>query len=103
MKIAVSCTGDRPEATFSAKFGRAPWFALSDGGELRFEKNPAAGAESGAGPMAVEMLISLGVQKVISGHFGPKAEAALRAAQIEFALFDDEEMPVSEVVKKFKP
>ena len=102
MKIAVSCSGDSPGANFNAKFGRAPWFALAGDDQTTFVKNPAAEADSGAGPMAVEFLVTHGVQKVVSGHFGPKAEAALKAAGIEFALFNDEESTVTEVINHFK-
>ncbi len=101
MKIAISCSGDNPGANFNAKFGRAPYFAIVENDNVVFEKNPAAEADSGAGPMAVEFLIGFGVKKVVSGHFGPKAETALKAAGIEFETFGDEDKTIDEIKNNF--
>ena len=101
MKTAISCTGNSPEANFNAKFGRVTYFALIEGDELTFVKNPAAEADSGAGPMAAEFLAAQGVKKVVSGHFGPKAEQALKAFSIEMVMYSDENKTIAEIKNQF--
>lgn len=102
MKIAISCSGDNAGANFNAKFGRAPYFAIVEGDNVSFAANPAAEADSGAGPMAVDFLLRQGVKKVVSGHFGPKAETALKAAAIDFETFGDEDKTIEEIKNRFK-
>lgn len=101
MKTAISCSGNNPDANFNSKFGRTTYFALVDGDALTFVKNPAAEADSGAGPMAVEFLAAQGVKKVVSGHFGPKAEQALLAFSMEMVTFADENKTIEEIKNQF--
>lgn len=101
MKTAISCSGSSPEANFNTKFGRTPFFAIVENDVVSFVENPAAEANSGAGPMAVEYLANQGVKKVVSGHFGPKAEQALQAFSMEMVMFSDENRTIEDIKNQF--
>ena len=103
MKIAISAEGNTQNSTVDPRFGRARWFVLydSDSGQYEAVDNGAsAEAMQGAGPKAAELLAGRKVEAVITGHCGPKAFQALKAAGIE--VFVDAEGTVAEVVAKYK-
>ena len=87
MKIGVAATGGSLDAQVAGQFGRCAYFVVVDPQTLKFEAftNPASGMAGGAGPAAVQALVRKGVQVVLAGTFGPKAEEALRLARIRYA------------------
>jgi len=101
LKTAISCSGEDSYSHFNAKFGRAPYFALVENDVINFVKNPAIEADNGSGPMAAEFLVNQGVKKVVSGHFGPKAEQALQAFSIEMVMYNDEDKTIEEIKNQF--
>jgi predicted Fe-Mo cluster-binding NifX family protein len=84
MKIAVTISSLDENAGFDPRFGRAGAFVIFDTETDRQQvlANPATQASSGAGVQAAQMLVSHGVDAVVSGAFGPKAAAVLNAANI---------------------
>lgn len=84
MKIAVSATAPKPDATFESRFGRAAAFVIVDtsAGEQQAVANPAAQLGSGAGIRAAEFLVRHDVEAVISGAFGPKAYDVLHTSGV---------------------
>ncbi len=84
MKIAVSVTTPKLDATFESRFGRAAAFVIVDtsAGEQQAVANPAAQLGGGAGIRAAEFLIRHDVEAVISGAFGPKAYDVLHASGV---------------------
>jgi predicted Fe-Mo cluster-binding NifX family protein len=84
MKIAVSVTTPKSDATFESRFGRAAAFAIVDTstGEQQAVANPAAQLGGGAGIRAAEFLVRRGVEAVISGAFGPKAYDVLHTSGV---------------------
>ena len=79
--ITVS-DGNDLRAPFEPSFGRAARFLVVDLGSgqvLRAVENPAAYSSHGAGIQAANLMGRIGVTAVISGSFGPKAVAGLRA------------------------
>jgi len=84
--VAVSVVeGEDLSAAVGEHFGRAPRFLLVRGGRdgsVEVLENANAEAAQGAGPATASFLIRLGVTAVVAGHFGPKAESALRAGGI---------------------
>ena len=89
MKIAVTSCGTLPESPVEARFGRAPFFIVVDteSGTARAHDNAQSlGAAQGAGVQAAEAVCRLGAEAVITGHCGPKAFRALRAAGIQVVL-----------------
>ncbi|WP_042682751.1 NifB/NifX family molybdenum-iron cluster-binding protein [Thermococcus paralvinellae] len=93
MKIAVpSSANGGLDDTIAPVFARAPVFTIIEveNGEIKDVKtiqNPAVNAPSGAGAMAVQMLINEGIDTVIVPQFGPNALGAIQAAGIRVYTF----------------
>ena len=84
MKIAVACVGNALDDRVARQFGRCPFFLIVDSQTGAFEAvaNPGALVSSGAGPVAVNELVSRGVQIALAGEFGPKVQRALDVAGV---------------------
>lgn len=82
MKYAISSTGPELTSTLDPRFGRAPVFLIHDTetGQTAAIDNTAATQPQGAGIQAAQTVVDAGVQAVITGRVGPKAEAALTQA-----------------------
>ncbi|ALM75139.1 hypothetical protein TBCH5v1_1212 [Thermococcus barophilus] len=104
MKIAVpSSANGGLEDTIAPVFARAPVFTIIEveNDEIKNVKtiqNPAVSAPSGAGPMAVQMLINEGVDAVIVPQLGPNALGAIQAAGIKVYTFPPG-IPIREAVE----
>ena len=61
MKVLVPVLSKDRNAEVSAEFGRAPYFAVIEGGNVEFYENPGASASGGAGAKASQFVINLGV------------------------------------------
>ena len=49
MKVIIPVDEASPNTGVCPSFGRAPYFALCEGGSVEFIENPGAAAEGGAG------------------------------------------------------
>jgi predicted Fe-Mo cluster-binding NifX family protein len=103
MKIAVTAQEANVEAEVDPRFGRAKWFAIFDDQTKEFsyianEQNLQA--QQGAGVQAAQLVARQGAKAVITGHCGPKAFRALKAAEIE--IFLGAEATVREVLELFR-
>ena len=85
MKIAITSTGDTLDALVNERFGRCQYFLIIDSDTMKFEAvpNPAEQAQGGAGPKAAEVIINKGVDILLTGHVGDKAETALKKGNIK--------------------
>lgn len=104
MKTIITSTGDKLSSTFDLRFGRAAWFCVYDNvtKKTSFHENPHLDAGHGAGPKAAEIAQSLGVTKVISGDFGPKAKSLLDKLNIQMVIIDNGDQSVKDVIKLLK-
>ena len=102
MKVAISVTKPESDATLDARFGRAAAFLIVDTetDEWQGYTNPAADAPGGAGIQAAEFVARQGAEAAISGAFGPKAYAALAAANV--AMYRAEPGLATDLVQKLK-
>jgi predicted Fe-Mo cluster-binding NifX family protein len=103
MKVLVSTTGRALDARLDPRFGRAELFAVVDVDTNQFEivsNDAARDAMQGAGIQAAELAARLGVKVVITGHCGPKAFAALKAAGIE--VLSGADGTVAQAIAAFK-
>ena len=103
MKVAVSAVGDTLDSAVDPRFGRAAQFVLvdTDTGEHQTISNAQSfGAAQGAGIQAAETVSSHGAEYVITGHCGPKAFRALKAAGIKVVIGVDG--TVADAVDKLK-
>lgn len=85
MKIAISVQESQRTTAMDARFGRAQYFAVYDtnSSSLEFIPNDSQQSAHGAGTQTAQMLLNLGIQKAISGSFGPNAARVLESAGIE--------------------
>jgi predicted Fe-Mo cluster-binding NifX family protein len=84
MRIAVAVQEKGVDARVDPRFGRAPFFALYDtsSGSMEFRPNSAMNAASGAGLEAAKLMADWGVDLVLAGEVGPKAQDVLNSRGI---------------------
>ncbi|BAX82509.1 NifB/NifX family molybdenum-iron cluster-binding protein [Labilibaculum antarcticum] len=104
MKTIITSTGNQLNSVFDLRFGRASWFCLYDdqSGEISFIENENINAQSGAGTKTVEKVVELGVKKVISGDFGPKAKELLEKFNIQMVLLQDDKNTMQRIIDQLK-
>lgn len=102
MKTLITSSGENNSAAFDKRFGRAAWFCVLDEEtkESIFIKNTNTGASNGAGTKVAEQIVSMKVQKVISGDFGPKAKNLLDKFNIQMVILKDDDLTVKEIIEK---
>ncbi len=102
MKIAITSSGNNINAASDARFGRCPWFLIYDTEtkEQQFFENPAADAQDGAGPVAVQFVASKGVKKIISGEFGVKIRPLLDELGIEMVINEKPGRVLSDIINE---
>ncbi len=102
MKTVITCKGNNQKAHFDLRFGRAGWFCLIDdeSGDPTFIENDQVEVTGGAGVKTAEKMVELGVQKVISGHFGPKAKDLLDKFNIQMVMIDDDDQSISKIIAR---
>ncbi len=104
MKTLISSTGNKLDSGFDLRFGRAGWFCLLDEetGETSFYENENKDASHGAGTKAVEKVVELGANRVISGDFGPKAKELLEKFDIQMVLLSDDSKSIADITDGIK-
>jgi predicted Fe-Mo cluster-binding NifX family protein len=100
MKTIITSTGNELSSKFDLRFGRAKYFCLYDENtrETKFYKNEQVSALSGAGVKAAEKMVELGVKKIISGDFGPKAKNLLNKFQIQMVVIQDNNYTIQDII-----
>ncbi len=98
--IAISATDKKLTAPMDLRFGRAPYFYISDGKESRFIVNPYCEEEHDVAPRLVKLLSEEKVDKIITGEIGPKAHTSLQNSKIQIIMLDEERIKISQVLKK---
>nr|MBD3621674.1 hypothetical protein [Sunxiuqinia sp.] len=100
--IAISATDKKLTAPMDLRFGRAPYFFVSDGEESRFIVNPYCHEEHDVAPRVVKLLTEAKVDRIITGEVGPKAHASLQKNKIQIIMLDEERVKISQVLRKIK-
>ncbi|MQL53869.1 dinitrogenase iron-molybdenum cofactor biosynthesis protein [Desulfofundulus thermobenzoicus] len=85
MKVAISAQKDHMDAPVEPRFGRCPYFILTDTDGDNWEALPNTGNQSsgGAGVQTAQLLVNRGVQAVLVGQIGPNAMEVLLRAGIQ--------------------
>jgi len=85
MKVAVSSTGKELNSPIDTHFGRCAYFVIADTETMQTEvcENQSAKLSMGAGIEAARFVVSKGVNAVLTGVCGPKAEQVFQAAGIQ--------------------
>jgi len=104
LKIAVTSEGPTLADPVDPRFGRAGGFVVVDLASMAttyVDNGSSQVLAQGAGIQAAENLVKAGAQALLTGHVGPKAWAALQAAEVK-VVQGVEAMTVGEAVAKFK-
>jgi predicted Fe-Mo cluster-binding NifX family protein len=104
MILLISAKQQQLESPVEERFGRSEWFIKFDTETKHWEAcpNPGASRSGGAGVAAAQFVIDQKASAVISGAFGPNAEEALRAANIEMYLFSSSDASVQQTLDSFQ-
>jgi predicted Fe-Mo cluster-binding NifX family protein len=103
MKIAFTTSGSDPSAPLDSRFGRAPKFLVFDLNAGSFEvvdNLQSVNAAQGAGIQAAETVVRSGAQALVTGHCGPKAFRALKAAGVK--IFSTDAATVAEALAQYR-
>lgn len=92
MKIAITAKEESVEGKLDPRFGRCAYFMIydTDNKNQEFFYNKGQEGAHGAGTSAAQWVVDQGVQKVISGEFGPKAQEILHKFSVETETVSDE-------------
>nr|NQU94428.1 dinitrogenase iron-molybdenum cofactor biosynthesis protein [Bacteroidota bacterium] len=104
MKTIITAAEPNLKSLMDLRFGRCQYFCLFDdaNGGVSFIKNEGQDAQGGAGTKAAEKMISLGVKRIISGDFGPKAKELLDKFQIQLIKITDNNKSINEIISSIK-
>lgn len=104
MKTVITAADNKVSAEFDRRFGRGAWFCVynDETGSAEFVQNENMEANNGAGTKAAEKMVVLGVEKVISGDFGPKAKDVLEKFNIQMVILQEDGLTVQDVIDKLK-
>lgn len=103
MRVGVTATGPELDSLVDQRFGRAEYLLFVDLPEraLKAVENKAGrSAAQGAGIQAAQVVIDNRATVLITGHCGPKAYQALKAAGVE--VFVAAGGTVDEVLSRFQ-
>lgn len=103
-KLVITAQASTIKAAFDKRFGRASWFCIYHESDAfaEFIENPFKDEHEGAGIQVVEKLAALGVNKVVSGDFGPKVEELLKNLSIQMIVMREENLTVEKILSKIK-
>jgi predicted Fe-Mo cluster-binding NifX family protein len=101
MKIAITSTGNNPEAKIDSRFGRCSYFVIYDNisGSTEFIPNPYVESIEGAGPASAQLIASRGVEKVVSGEFGVKVKSIFDQLKIQLIILSNSDKKISEIIE----
>lgn len=102
MKICVTSEGGNLDSKVDPRFGRCKYFLFVDTETLEFEikDNISANASGGAGIQAGQLMATVGVKAVVTGHVGPNAFQTLQAAGID--IYIGASGTAAETIENFK-
>jgi predicted Fe-Mo cluster-binding NifX family protein len=103
-KTVITALEKGLEAGFDKRFGRAACFCVLDkaSGSVNFFENESLNAGHGAGTKAAEKMVEWGVDKIISGDFGPKAKELLEKFNVQMVVLQDDGLTVQDIINKLK-
>ncbi|MCU4175646.1 NifB/NifX family molybdenum-iron cluster-binding protein [Carboxylicivirga sp. N1Y90] len=102
MEIVITSAGDKLTDKFDLRFGRAAYFCVYNTQDKtsKFVSNDIVNVQGGAGTKSAEKMIELGVKRVISGDFGPKAKQLLNKFEIQMVMLDESDSTIESIIAK---
>lgn len=103
MKLCITSSGKELEAKTDARFGRAAYFLIIDTitNALEVLENTAAADVQGAGIGAAQLILTKGVEGVLTGRVGPNAMEVFQKAGIKVFEGISPEDTVKEALVRF--
>lgn len=85
MRLCITAQGNDPEAAVDPRFGRCRYFWIVDtvSGEQEILGNPNGQNSGGAGVQSAQLMVSKGIEAVLTGSVGPNAAQVLNPAGIK--------------------
>ena len=104
MKTLITATEPHVDAKLDPRFGRGAWFCIYDHetGDITFVKNDFKDAQGGAGTRVAEKVMSMGVNRVISGDFGPKAKDVVDKFEIQLIKYQQNNQSIEDIISSIK-
>lgn len=102
MKTLITSIENSTSSLMDQRLGRAHWFCIYDEEKrtTTFQSNPNIDSMGGAGTKTAEAIIELGVGKVITGHFGPKAKEVLEKFDIQMIEVHEDNITIKDIILK---
>ncbi len=104
MKTVITSSGDKLQSMMDPRFGRCAYFCIYDqeNGSSTFLKNEYATGQSGVGQKVAEKMLNLGIKRIVSGDFGPKAKEMLDKYQVQLVKFTDDNKTIQQIIETLK-
>jgi len=101
MRVAITSQGNSLESKVDQRFGHCKFFLIYDSqtGALEIIPNPYCEAEEQAGTLAVKLLSSKNVNKIISGEFGIKVKPILDSLNIQMIIYKNQNIAIGEIIE----
>jgi predicted Fe-Mo cluster-binding NifX family protein len=103
MKIAFTTSGKELGSPLDARFGRASGFLVYDMESEKIyivDNTVNLNAAQGAGIQAAKIIAASGVDAIVTGHCGPKAYRALKAAGIK--VYTSDSATIEDALEKYR-
>lgn len=105
MKVAISASDSHPTSSIELCFERAAYYIIVDlkgPAETKYKAvhNPNANSVNDQGILAVQMLINLGIEVLVTGWCDPNALRVFQKAKIP--IYKATETTVQEVINRLK-
>ena len=102
MRIAVSAEEPNLDSEVGEDLGHSPYILVVDTDTMEFEamENEAATWDMGAGMKAADIVISLGVEAIITGAIGMHGYAKFNEANI--MVVSEDEGRIRDLIESFK-
>ena len=104
MKMLITSTGNSLDSKLDLRFGRAAWFCVynTESNKTEFLENENLNAQGGAGTKTAEKVAELGINRVVSGDFGPKAKSLLERFKIQMIIMNEDNKTIQEIIDKIQ-
>lgn len=102
MKICITSEGKNMDAKVDSRFGRCQYFVFfdTDTNTVEIEENGNAQFPGGAGIKSGQVMVSKGVQAVLTGNVGPNAQKVLSGAGI--VILTNVSGTIKDVIENYK-